>query len=95
MSRASQLQAQNQKTAETIQDKRADENMRCKNICESYQVQGTTRKGVSNFLTLKKCTNCGNKWMKWEGVRCPCCSQKLATKPKGANGWKNLERKRI
>ena len=49
---------------------------KCKGICSKY-VDGT-KKRYSNGQ--KFCKNC-HVFIKWVGLWCPCCNQKLRTRP--------------
>ena len=49
--------------------------MTCKGICIHYKTSGRYGDGH------KRCQVC-NIFIKWEGVRCPCCRYKLRTRPK-------------
>jgi len=53
--------------------------MACKGICLSLDVakqsHGRYAKG------WKRCSRC-DIYIKWEGLRCPCCSSKLRTMPR-------------
>jgi len=54
--------------------------MACKGICHKYQAKcGQDKSRYGNGQ--KRCQTC-EIYIKWEGLRCPCCSYKLRTKPK-------------
>ena len=55
--------------------------MRCRGVCTSYK----TMKPTTNFSRYlngqKRCQVCGI-FIKWAGVRCPCCGYTLRTNPR-------------
>ena len=63
--------------------------MTCKGICVLY-------KAVSNHYANghKRCQQCGI-FIKWDGLRCPCCGYKLRTRPRNFSKAKLREQKRI
>jgi hypothetical protein len=54
--------------------------MSCKGICINYKA--TKPQDSRRYVWgQKRCQIC-SMWMKWEGVFCPCCHNKLRIKPK-------------
>jgi hypothetical protein len=49
--------------------------MTCKGICIHHKASG--RYAYGN----KRCQHC-NLFIKWEGLRCPCCEYQLSTGPR-------------
>jgi hypothetical protein len=49
--------------------------MTCKGICTHHQASGRYAYGH------KRCQHC-NIFIKWEGLRCPCCRYQLRTGPR-------------
>ena len=52
----------------------------CNGTCHKYS-EGSTKGGRYN-TGQKRCPYC-SVFIKWEGLRCPCCSGKLRTTPRG------------
>lgn len=54
--------------------------MMCKNICEKYRA---AKSGNTSYYAegSKRCQVC-EIFIKWAGVRCPCCKSVLRTKPR-------------
>jgi len=51
----------------------------CNNKCEKYRFK---RKGMKSiYESGGKGCRCCNILIKYDGLRCPCCSSKLRTKP--------------
>jgi len=60
--------------------------MSCKNICSRYRA--TRPNSTKNFGSYsrygngqKRCQVC-EIFIKWEGLRCPCCQTSLRTRPR-------------
>lgn len=51
----------------------------CHGICQRLNIKSVTR--ISYDKGQKYCTHCGC-FFKFEGVRCPCCSTVMRTKPR-------------
>ena len=50
----------------------------CKGICNQFLTSGGGM--ISRYrMGFKRCTEC-NLFIKYEGIRCPCCSHVLRTK---------------
>ena len=49
--------------------------MTCKGTCIRHRVSGRYANGH------KRCQHC-NIFIKWEGLRCPCCAYQLRTGPR-------------
>ena len=62
--------------------------MVCKDQCKNYD----TCKKSSYSLGFKHCTTC-EVYIKWEGIRCPCCCFKLRTKSRNMVSKRNYEAK--
>lgn len=52
-----------------------------------------------SFLTFKNvkngysyCTDCAGM-LKWDGIKCPCCGNKLRKKPRHSKGYKKSKEK--
>jgi len=55
--------------------------MTCKGHCNPYIVKSWSA-GNSRYASgQKRCQVC-QVWIEWEGIRCPCCSNKLRCKPR-------------
>jgi len=64
----------------------------CKGICVGYKALGYTgRHRYENGQ--KRCTVC-EEFLKYLGIRCPCCSVKLRTTPRGNKARKEIHDKR-
>ncbi len=66
--------------------------MGCKNICIQYKATGSFVGGRYN-LGQKRCQVC-DVFIKWDGLRCPCCGFKLRIKPRNKE-FKEKLRKRF
>ena len=54
--------------------------MACKNLCVNYKAKKP--KNAQRYLSgQKRCFVC-DLFIKWEGLRCPCCGFKLRVKPR-------------
>lgn len=65
--------------------------MPCKGMCKRYKVN----KPYNNnryILGQKRCQTC-TIWVKWEGIFCPCCHQKLRIKPRKMQNKETLNSK--
>ena len=54
--------------------------MSCKNICVEYKAKKPVG-GMRYLAGQKRCQHC-QLFIKWDGVRCPCCSTKLRSNPR-------------
>ena len=64
----------------------------CKGICIKYKATGF--KGHHRYEKGQKlCPTC-SKFLTWEGIRCPCCSVKLRSTPRGNRARKEIHEKR-
>ncbi len=64
----------------------------CKGICNRYKAIGY--KGRHRYEDgQKRCPVC-EEFLKYLGVRCPCCSVKLRTTPRGNKARKEIHEKR-
>jgi len=64
----------------------------CKGVCIQYKA--SKRQGGYRYENGQKmCSICGI-FIKWEGIRCPCCSAKLRNKPKSTKNRKEFQEKR-
>jgi uncharacterized paraquat-inducible protein A len=54
----------------------------CKNICQMFKGQGVSMKNKYQN-GQKRCSLCGI-FMKYGGIRCPCCKTILRTKPRNS-----------
>jgi len=59
----------------------------CKGICVRYKSK------PRYFEGNKKCGRCG-LFIKWEGLYCPCCRQRLSSIPNSSTGRRVLRKKR-
>ncbi|MDP8902796.1 MAG: hypothetical protein M3M86_03395 [Thermoproteota archaeon] len=56
--------------------------MTCKGICERHKaLRPANGSGGRYSAGQKRCMIC-EIFIKWDGVRCPCCGCRLRTKPK-------------
>ena len=54
--------------------------MGCKGTCTKHKV--TKQFGASRYdIGQKMCSVC-NIFMKWDGVYCPCCGNRIRSKPR-------------
>jgi hypothetical protein len=64
----------------------------CKGICVRYKAVGY--KGHYRYEDGQKlCTVCA-EFLKYPGIRCPCCSVKLRNTPRGNKARKEIHEKR-
>jgi hypothetical protein len=56
--------------------------MACKGICENYKATKPYN-SIRYKIGHKRCNLCA-LFVKWDGVRCPCCSSVLRTRSKGS-----------
>lgn len=54
--------------------------MVCKNICIEYKAK-KPKNSLRYLSGQKRCFVC-DIFMKWEGIRCPCCGHRLRVKPR-------------
>ncbi len=54
--------------------------MTCKGICIQYKTTGNASEGLYKNGN-KRCQIC-DIFIKWDGIHCPCCGQKLRTGPR-------------
>jgi hypothetical protein len=54
--------------------------MPCKNICRIYRAT-KERRGSYYSNGNKRCQIC-DVFIKWKGIKCPCCGGTLRTKPR-------------
>src|SRR5215217_7581411 len=57
--------------------------MACRNICERYRAT-KDRRSSYYIQGYKRCQICGI-FLKWKGIRCPCCQMPLRSKPHNIN----------
>ena len=62
----------------------------CIGKCKEFQAQKPSS-GKRYFLGQKRCQSC-EEWLLYEGVFCPCCKQRLRTKPKSRKNKVDLAR---
>jgi hypothetical protein len=62
--------------------------MPCKGICIRHKASGPYATGN------KRCQQC-ELFIKWDGIRCPCCRYKLRTRPRNFSKTKLREQKLI
>lgn len=65
--------------------------MSCKSICVRYKATGRIV-GGRYFNGQKRCQEC-EIWIRWEGLWCPCCGQRLRTKPRNVKFKASLKMK--
>jgi len=56
----------------------------CRGLCKDPKYK-FPRQGGNSLLYLqgaKRCQNCEGKYLKWEGIFCPCCGGRLRLKPR-------------
>jgi transcription initiation factor TFIIIB Brf1 subunit/transcription initiation factor TFIIB len=69
--------------------------MNCKGICSRYEVSSINLKESGRYEKgHKRCTSC-YVFMDYEGTKCPCCGNKLRTKPKNSSGRNKASTKLI
>jgi uncharacterized paraquat-inducible protein A len=73
------------KAARFVQNRYKD--MACKNVYERYRAT-KDRRSSYYFQGYKRCQVCST-FLKWQGIRCPCCQRPLRSKPH------NRKRRRI
>jgi hypothetical protein len=54
--------------------------MSCRNICERFKATKEQR-GSYYSEGYKRCQIC-DVFIKWNGIKCPCCGRILRTKPR-------------
>ena len=62
--------------------------MPCKEICTRHKASGRYANGN------KRCHQC-DLFIKWDGLRCPCCGYKLRTRPRNFSKTKLRERRAV
>lgn len=71
--------------------------MHCNGICEKHKPHQKTSLGRYN-QGQKRCSYC-ETYLLWDGIRCPCCNQRLRSKQnhitKNSRGFNERETKRI
>lgn len=63
--------------------------MNCKEICHQYKAKKPILPDTRYGNGQKRCKECGI-FIEWDGIRCPCCSGKLRSKPKFAGARHQL-----
>jgi len=53
----------------------------CKGVCQRYKPE-KRKKGRLRYLVGNKRCNVCEAWIKWDGRRCPCCSNVLRITPR-------------
>ena len=56
--------------------------MTCKSICVKYEATGSIL-GGRYYTGQSRCQVC-EIWVRWDGVWCPCCGQRLRKKPRNS-----------
>ncbi|KAF6247997.1 hypothetical protein C6990_00690 [Nitrosopumilus sp. b3] len=64
----------------------------CKGVCIKYKAVGYKGKHRYN-IGQKRCPVC-EEFLKYLGIRCPCCSVKLRTTPRGNKARKEIQSER-
>ena len=65
--------------------------MSCKGICDNYKsISGKITNNERYIIGQKYCSQC-EIFTKWDGVRCPCCSFMLRTKPRNKKAKQRLK----
>jgi hypothetical protein len=62
--------------------------MSCKGICIQHRAQ--VRLGGRYANGQKRCQVC-QIYIKWDGLRCPCCGCKVRSRPRNSKSKKDLE----
>ena len=65
--------------------------MVCKGVCNGHKVTGVVSNNPRYIVGQKYCSVCVI-FVIWEGIRCPCCSFKLRTKPKSKKYKEKLKK---
>lgn len=65
--------------------------MTCRKICEKYRVSKPYGQGYYQ-AGFKRCQIC-DLFIKFDGIRCPCCGYKLRLNPRNATDKERLQRK--
>lgn len=66
--------------------------MTCKGICTNYKAKKSG--GLRYFVGQKYCTSC-SIFIEWNDICCPCCKQKLRSKPRRKSHKANLVKYKI
>ena len=68
------------KAKKKTRKKFGDKKLTCKGICERYRA---TCHGIELRYAngQKRCVDCAI-YLRWEGLLCPCCKNKLRTRPR-------------
>ena len=64
----------------------------CKGICVQYKATGF--KGKHRYENGQKLCPICSKFLTYSGIRCPCCSVKLRSTPRGNRARKEIHEKR-
>ena len=64
----------------------------CKGICVQYKATGF--KGKHRYENGQKlCPTC-SRFLRWEGIRCPCCGCRLRSNPKSGKLRRTLQKQK-
>lgn len=64
--------------------------MNCKGICIDFKIKTHGPKDGGRYENgQKRCSIC-NIFIKWSGIRCPCCGTALRMKPKNSKKRQQL-----
>ena len=55
--------------------------MPCKGICQHHKALKPTKGGGRYVIGQKRCQTCGI-YLNWKDLWCPCCGNRLRTKPR-------------
>jgi len=64
----------------------------CKGTCIEFRVTGY--EGKHRYKNGQKLCPVCSIFLTWDGVRCPCCTVKLRTTPRGNKAGKEIHEKR-
>ncbi len=59
----------------------------CNNICKQYTVNRDNKNPRKYTAGQKRCHQC-EIFIDWSGIYCPCCNNKLRTKPRTSRNRK-------